>query len=196
MKDEGEGEEKPLKNSECRAENPATCPTHGTPTKKDLPNENPKIADASGAGTTTGSGTVDAPGASAHVPATAEVVEKFKAELPKNISPAEFDSILTTGFEDTDGAGNKVMYGTLLRDHINKDRRNAEDLGARKRELGNIVRIIRETKPVATTRAGGKERIYTGYIGDKAYIAVADEHNEIGAFVMVSYRRNGKHDKK
>ena len=26
--------------------------------------------------------------------------------------------------------------------------------------------------------------------------AVADEHNEIGAFVMVSYRRDGKHDKK
>lgn len=185
-----------IANSECRAENPVTSRVHGTPDKKDLPNENPKIADASGAGTTTGSGTVDAPGASAHVPATAEVVEKFKAELPNYISPAEFDSILTTGFEDTDGAGNKVMYGTLLRDHINNDRRNAEDLGARKRELGNIVRIIRETKPVATTRAGGKERIYTGYKGDKAYIAVADEHNEIGAFVMVSYRRDGKHDKK
>lgn len=69
--------------------------------------------------------------------------------------------------------GNKVKYGTLLRDHINKASRNAEDLGARKRELGSIVRIIRETKPVATSRAGGKERMYAGYIGDKAYAAVA-----------------------
>ena len=122
--------------------------------------------------------------------------KKFKTELPKAISSDEFDAILTAGFEDTDGAGNKVKYGTLLRDHINKQGRNAEDLGARKRELGNIVGIIRETKPVATARFGGKERVYAGYIGDKAYVAVADEHNEIGAFVMVSYRRDDKHDKK
>lgn len=31
MKDKGEGEEEPLKNSECRAKNPATCRVHGTP---------------------------------------------------------------------------------------------------------------------------------------------------------------------
>lgn len=134
--------------------------------------------------------------ATTFTPATTAEVTKFKTELPKAISPEEFDAILTTGFDDTDGAGNKVKYGTLLRDHINEQSRNAEDLGARKRELGNIVRIVRETQPVPTARAGGKERIYAGHIGDKAYVAVADEHNEIGAFVMVSYRRDGKHDKK
>ena len=134
--------------------------------------------------------------ATTFTPATTAEVTKFKTELPKAISPEEFDAILTTGFDDTDGAGNKVKYGTLLRDHINEQGRNAEDLGARKRELGNIVRIVRETQPVPTARAGGKERIYAGHIGDKAYVAVADEHNEIGAFVMVSYRRDGKHDKK
>lgn len=131
-----------------------------------------------------------------YTPATAEAVEKFKAELPKDISSEEFDALLTAGFEDTDGAGNKVKFGTLLRDHINSESRNVKDLGARKRELGNIVRVIRETKPVPTTREGGKERAYSGFIGDKAYVAVADEHNEIGAFVMASYRRDGKHDKK
>lgn len=157
------------------------------------------VVDANGAGhgddgRFDGSGSGGA--ATTFTPATTAEVTKFKTELPKAISPEEFDAILTTGFDDTDGAGNKVKYGTLLRDHINEQGRNAEDLGARKRELGNIVRIVRETQPLPTARAGGKERIYAGHIGDKAYVAVADEHNEIGAFVMVSYRRDGKHDKK
>ena len=169
-----------------------TCSFCEGTAKNLLGNASADKADASGDSRASG-----APAEAAnYTPATAVAVEKFKTELPKVISPAEFDAILTTGFEDTDGAGNKVRYGTLLRDHINKDSRNAEDLGARKRELGNIVRVIRETKPVATVRSGGKERAYTGFIGNKAYVAVADEHNEIGAFIMVSYRRNGKHDKK
>ena len=165
----------------------------GAPTAKDSPKK--QAADKSGSSGDSGSsGEPDE--AANYTPATAEAVEKFKAELPKAISSEEFDALLTAGFEDTDGAGNKVKFGALLRDHINSESRNAKDLGARKRELGNIVRVIRETKPVPTTREGGKERAYSGFIGDKAYVAVADEHNEIGAFVMVSYRRDGKHDKK
>lgn len=165
----------------------------GAPTAKDSPKN--QAADKAGSSGDSGSSGEPAEAAN-YTPATAEAVEKFKAELPKAISSEEFDALLTAGFEDTDGAGNKVKFGTLLRDHINSESRNAKDLGARKRELGNIVRVIRETKPVPTTREGGKERAYSGFIGDKAYVAVADEHNEIGAFVMVSYRRDGKHDKK
>lgn len=165
----------------------------GAPAAKD--SQKKPAADKAGSSGDSGSSGEPAEAAN-YTPATAEAVEKFKAELPKAISSEEFDALLTAGFEYTDGAGNKVKFGTLLRDHTNSESRNVKDLGARKRELGNIVRVIRETKPVPTTREGGKERAYSGFIGDKAYVAVADEHNEIGAFVMVSYRRDGKHDKK
>lgn len=131
-----------------------------------------------------------------YTPATKETVEKFQQEAPDDITPDEFDSILTAGFSDTDGAGNSVKYGTLLRDHINDGSRNEQDRDARKKRLGVVVKMVRGSEPVATTRSGGNERIYAGVVGGKAYVAVADEHNEIGAVEMVSYRRDGKHDAK
>lgn len=151
-----------------------------------------------------GPGSSSASGASAekptaektYTPATKETVEKFQQEAPDDITPDEFDSILTAGFSDTDGAGNSVKYGTLLRDHINDGSRNEQDRDARKKRLGVVVRMVRGSEPVATTRSGGNERIYAGVVGGKAYVAVADEHNEIGAVEMVSYRRDGKHDAK
>ena len=131
--------------------------------------------------------------AAAYTPATAEAVEKFKAELPKDISPEDFDSLLTAGFEDTDGAGNKVKYGTLLRDHINAGSRNEQDRDARKKRLGVAVKMIRATQPVASgTEGKPTERRYAGFVDGKAYIAVADEHGEIDAMEMVSYRRGKK----
>ena len=131
-----------------------------------------------------------------YTPAAKESVEKFQKELPDDITPEEFDSILTAGFSDTDGAGNPVKYGTLLRDHINDGGRNEQDRDARKKRLGVVVKMVRGAEPVATTRSGGNERVYAGVIDGKAYVAVADEHNEIGAVEMVSYRRDGKHDAK
>lgn len=132
-----------------------------------------------------------------HTPATPEVVEKFKQELPEKISSEEFDALLTAGFTDTDGAGNSVKYGTLLRDHIDNGSRNEQDREARKARLGVAVKMVRATTPMPTGTDGKPhERIYSGVIGGKAYIAIADEHNEIGAIEMVSYRRDGKHDEK
>ena len=126
----------------------------------------------------------------AHTPATSEAVEKFKAELPKDISPEEFDALLTAGFDDTDGAGNTVKYGTLLRDHIDNGVRNEDDKKARQKRLGVAVKMVRQTKPIQTGTDGKPaERMYAGIVDGNAYIAVADEHNEIGALEMVSYRR-------
>ena len=125
-----------------------------------------------------------------HTPATSEAVEKFKAELPKDITPEEFDALLTAGFDDTDGAGNTVKYGTLLRDHIDNGVRNDEDRKARQKRLGVAVKMVRQTKPIQTgTEGKPAERMYAGIVDGNAYIAVADEHNEIGALEMVSYRR-------
>ena len=122
--------------------------------------------------------------------ATPEVVEKFKAELPDEISPEEFDSLLTAGFDDVDGAGNAVKYGTLLRDHINDRSRNEQDRDARKKRLGVAVKMVRQAKPKQSgTEGKPAERMYAGIVDGNAYIAIADEHNEIGAIEMVSYRR-------
>ena len=132
-----------------------------------------------------------------HTPATSEAVEKFKAELPKDITPEEFDALLTAGFDDTDGAGNTVKYGTLLRDHIDNDSRNEQDRDARKKRLGVAVKMVRQSQPIQTgTEGKPAERIYTGLVDGKAYVAIADEHNEISAMEMVSYRRDSKHDEK
>ena len=121
--------------------------------------------------------------------ASPEMVSKFQKELPADISPEEFDSILTTGFSDKDGAGNPVKYGTLLRDHINGEQ-NKNDREARKKRLGVAVRMVRSAKPIPskdTTKPA--ERVYSGIVDGNAYIAVADEHGEMGAMLMVSYRR-------
>ena len=124
------------------------------------------------------------------IAATPEAVEKFKAELPDEISPEEFDSLLTAGFDDVDGAGNAVKYGTLLRDHINDRSRNEQDRDARKKRLGVAVKMVRQAKPKQTgTEGKPAERMYAGIVDGNAYIAIADEHNEIGAIEMVSYRR-------
>ena len=99
-------------------------------------------------------------------------------------------ALLTAGFDDTDGAGNTVKYGTLLRDHIDNGIRNDEDRKARQKRLGVAVKMVRQTKPIQTgTEGKPAERMYAGIVDGNAYIAVADEHNEIGALEMVSYRR-------
>ena len=53
--------------------------------------------------------------------------------------------------------------------------------------------MVRSAKP-ETTETPGKpaERVYTGIVDGKAFIAVADEHDEIDAMEMVSYRRGKK----
>lgn len=77
-----------------------------------------------------------APAKKEYKPAAKEAVEKFQKELPKEITPEEFDSLLTAGFTDADGAGNTVKYGTLLRDHIVADGRDEQDRDARKNASG------------------------------------------------------------
>ena len=121
--------------------------------------------------------------------ASKETIEKFQKELPGDITPDEFDSILTTGFSDTDGEGNAVKYGTLLRDHINGEK-NEQDRDARKKRLGVAVRMVRSAKPIPSKDATKPaERVYSGIVDGNAYLAVADEHGEMGTMLMVSYRR-------
>ena len=136
-------------------------------------------------------GGTDAPeGGKKYTPATKEAVEKFKADLPKEITPEEFDSLLTAGFDDTDGEGNTVKYGTLLRDHIDDGIRNEQDRDARKKRLGMAVKMVRQSAPRPTGTDGKPaERVYAGIVDGNAFVAVADEHNEIDALEMVSYRR-------
>lgn len=150
------------KNSECRAQNPATCRTHGTPVK-----------------------------------ASPETVKNFLANPPDRMTEGEVDSILTTGFDDTDADGNKVKYGELLRDHINRDAHSEKDRIARKKRFGIAVKVVRAAKPQPSKNPlKPNERVYMGLYNGKAYIAVADEHNEIEAMEMVSYRRDSRKDQK
>lgn len=50
--------------------------------------------------------------------------------------------------------------------------------------------MVRQSQPRQTDTEGKPaERVYAGIVDGNAYIAVADEHNEIDALEMVSYRR-------
>ena len=130
-----------------------------------------------------------------HTAASPEVISRFQSELPEKISPEDFDSLLTAGFTDTDGAGNAVRYGSLLRDHWDDGEHSAKDIKKRKERLGIAGRRVRGAKPVATGNPQRPdERIYVGNHNGKAYIAIADEHNEISAIEMVSYRRDRTRD--
>ena len=151
-----------LANEECRAKDPAHCPTHGTPVK----------------------------------PATEAEIKSFLADPPNHLDHEKAKSILEKGFTDKDGDGNQVKYGKLLKDHICDPRHSENDQKARLRMLGTTVKLVRSSKPIKTDREGGLERVYSGVVNGKAYIAVADQHNEISALVMVSYRRDRDNDPK
>ncbi|MBQ7251035.1 MAG: hypothetical protein IJS32_00350 [Kiritimatiellae bacterium] len=127
--------------------------------------------------------------------ATPGEVAAFLANPPDRIPEEMADALLETGFEDTDGEGNTVKYGHLLRGHLDRDSHSPKDRIARKKRLGVAVKVIRQTKPVASGNPGKPaERVYFGWWKGKAYVAVADEHGELGAMEMVSYRRDGKND--
>ena len=127
-------------------------------------------------------------------PASDDEVNEFLSNLPDKIDPEKSKALLAKGFTDKDGDGNQVKYGKLLLDHICDPNRHENDQKARLRMLGTTVKLVRESKPISTARAGGRERVYSGVVNGKAYIAVADEHNEINAMVMVSYRRDKDND--
>ena len=142
-----------------------------------------------------GNGGGASPAQKEHKPATADQVSEFQKNLPEKISADEFDALLTTGFTDKDGDGNDVKYGALLRDHWTNDGHSTEDINARKSKLGVAVRMVRETKPMKSRDQNKpNERVYLGLVDGKAYLAIADEHNEIGIMEMVSYRRDGRKD--
>lgn len=127
-------------------------------------------------------------------------LEKVKAFLdnpPDRMSEKDVDSILTAGFDDIDGDGNIVKYGSLLRDHINRAAHSEKDRIARKKRFGIVVKVVRQSKPKSSNNPNKPyERVYFGSYNGKAYIAVADEHNEIDAIEMVSFRRDSRSDEK
>ena len=130
-------------------------------------------------------------------PATRESVAKFLQDPPDRISPDEADALLAVGFEDKDGAGNTVKYGQLLREHIDRESHSEKDRIARKQRLGVAVKVIRAATPQPSGDAAKpNERVYTGTWNGKAYVGIADEHGEMNAMLMVSYRRDGRHDEK
>ena len=132
-----------------------------------------------------------------HTPTTSENVAKFLQDTPDRISPAEADALLATGFEDKDGAGNTVKYGQLLRDHIDRESHSEKDRIARKQRLGVAVKVIRAAIPQPSGDVSKpNERVYAGTWNGKAYVGIADEHGEMNAMLMVSYRRDGRHDEK
>ena len=128
-------------------------------------------------------------------PATSETVKNFLADPPIRISPDMADALLSAGFDDKDGDGNTVKYGSLLKDHLDRESHSEKDRIARKQRLGEAVKVIRTSKPMPSgDPKKPNERVYSGLSNGKAYIGVADEHGELNAIVMVSYRRDGKHD--
>lgn len=154
---------------ECQAKDPARCPTHGVPEARPDTPEGVR-------------------------PASDDEVAGFRRDLPGRISPETAESLLTKGFTDTDADGNTVRYGRLLLDHIDRESHSDKDRIQRKRALGMAVRMVRGARSAATSREGGNERVYLGLVDGKAYVAVADAHNEISALEMVSYRRDGRKD--
>ena len=130
-------------------------------------------------------------------PATPEAVKCFLADPPSRISPDMADALLSAGFDDRDGDGNTVKYGSLLKDHLERESHSEKDKIARKARLGEAVKVIRASKPMPSKNPEKpNERVYAGLSNGKAYIGVADEHGELDAIVMVSYRRDERNDEK
>ena len=130
-------------------------------------------------------------------PATPEAVKSFLADPPARISPDMADALLSAGFDDRDGDGNTVKYGSLLKDHLERESHSEKDKIARKARLGEAVKVIRASKPMPSKNPEKpNERVYSGLSNGKAYIGVADEHGELNAIVMVSYRRDERNDEK
>ena len=130
-------------------------------------------------------------------PATPEAVKSFLANPPARISPDMADALLSAGFDDRDGDGNTVKYGSLLKDHLERESHSEKDIVARKERLGEAVKVIRASKPMPSKNPEKpNERVYAGLSNGKAYIGVADEHGELDAIVMVSYRRDERNDEK
>ena len=130
-------------------------------------------------------------------PATPDEVKTFLANPPDRMSPENAESLLTAGFDDKDGDGNTVKYGPLLLDHIDTNSHSEKDILERKRRLGIVVKLIRGTSPIQSgDPKKPNERIYAGKSNGKAYIGVADEHGELNAMLMVSYRRDSRNDEK
>ena len=128
-------------------------------------------------------------------PATPEAVKSFLANPPARISPDMADALLSAGFDDRDGDGNTVKYGSLLKDHLERESHSEKDIVARKERLGEAVKVIRASKPMPSKNPEKpNERVYAGLSNGKAYIGVADEHGELDAIVMVSYRRDRVND--
>lgn len=129
--------------------------------------------------------------------ATDDEVASFQRNLPRRISPDTADALLTHEFTDTDADGNSVLFGKLLKEHLERDAHSDQDVNARKQALGAVVEMIRSAKPLPSKNPKRPhERIYFGWVGEKAYISIADQHNEINAMMMVSYRRDGRRDKR
>ncbi len=163
------------------APSPSSSSEGSAPATKDAGGDNPSVAETK----------MKDP----HAPATAEEVKAFLADPPDDISVDKADALLAAGFDDHDGAGNTVKYGPLLLDHINRESHSEKDRIARKKRLGVAVKVIREATPVPSKNpAKPNERIYSGTRNGKAYIGVADEHGELNALVMVSYRRDRAND--
>jgi len=129
--------------------------------------------------------------------ATPEAVKKFLANPEDRISAEEAEALLTAGFDDKDADGNTVRYGNLLLDHIDRESHSEKDRLERKRRLGIAVKVIRKARPIPSgDPEKPRERVYTGLWHGKAYLGVADEHGEMNAMLMVSYRRDSRNDEK
>ena len=84
-----------------------------------------------------------------------------------------------------------------LLDHLDGESHSGKDRLERKRRLSVAVKVIRRSKPQPSGDTGRpNERVYSGLWQRKAYVGVADEHGELNALEMVSYRRDGKHAEK
>ena len=57
------------------------------------------------------------------------------------------------------------------------------------------MKVIRASKPMPSKDSDKpNERDYSGLSNGKTYIGVADEHGELNAIVLVSYRRDRTND--
>ena len=101
------------------------------------------------------------------------------------------------GKVDEGGGGREdfAPYARAHADYLDRPNHSEKDRIARKQRLGVVVKIVRASKLVATgDPKRPNERIYSGLHNGKSYICVADEHGELDAFVMVSYRRDSRND--
>jgi hypothetical protein len=124
VKDKGEGEEEPLKNSECRAQNHATCPTHGTPVKKIRSVKSSPAANNQAQAC----GYKDVPDMMAKAENVEQpTIDKISLGFSGKCKAHEAIAVISANAPFNDAEGNSVKFGDDILEHYIEGRRRRDN---------------------------------------------------------------------